>query len=201
MTTGVLLRRAEPRDAEALSTFAARVFWETYADDTAASDLTAYIGKNFRVARQHAEIVDPCGAVFLAVKGQDGRTILGYAQLVVEAPCDAPPLLNRLYIEREFRGTGLAGRLLEEVRSECRRRGAAKLRLTVFEKNTRAISFYKQSGFAVTGFTTFRVGYDVQRDIEMATQVDAAERRHNTDLVAKPADLGRCSHRLIRGGR
>ncbi|MEZ2127650.1 MULTISPECIES: GNAT family N-acetyltransferase [unclassified Sinorhizobium] len=89
-------------------------------------------------------------------------------------------LLRRLYNERECRGTGLAGRLLDEARSECRRRGAVKLRLTVFEKNARAIAFYRQSRFAVKGLTAFHVAHDVQRDIEMAIPVDAAERGHNT---------------------
>lgn len=173
MTTRIHLRRAEPRDAELLSMFAARLFRETYAGDTAAADLADYIGKNFRADRQRAEIVDPGGVVFLAVRDQDDRAIIGYAHLVVHPPGGGSPILSRLYIEKECRGIGLAGRLLDEVRSECRRRGAAELRLTVFEKNARAIAFYRRSGFVVTGITTFTVGEDVQRDIEMQLPVGA----------------------------
>ncbi len=66
MTTDIVLRCAMQRDAEALSTFAARLFRETYAADTAASDLADYIAGNFGSERQRAEIVDPRGVVLLA---------------------------------------------------------------------------------------------------------------------------------------
>lgn len=71
MTTDIVLRCAMQRDAEALSTFAARLFRETYAADTAASDLADYIAGNFGSERQRAEIVDPRGVVLLAVKAGD----------------------------------------------------------------------------------------------------------------------------------
>jgi GNAT superfamily N-acetyltransferase len=145
-----------------LSVFAARLFRETYAGDTAASDLADYIDKNFRPERLHAAIADPCGVVFLAVKRHGA--ILGYAHLLAG---EDMPFLNRLYVDEELRGTGLAERLLNQVRSECWRRGAATLRLSVFEKNARAIAFYRRSGFVVTGVTTFMVGDDKQTDIEM----------------------------------
>jgi len=168
----MVLRRAEPADAVALSRFAARLFEETYAGDTAADDLADYIAKNFHAGRQHAEIVDPSGVVFLAVKDGDGA-IMGYAHLVARPAGEDTPLLNRLYVEGTCRGTGLAGRLLAEIRNECRRHGATGLRLGVFEKNARAIAFYRRSGFVVTGVTTFTVGDDVQRDIEMQMPVGA----------------------------
>ena len=170
MTTDIVLRCAMQRDAEALSTFAARLFRETYAADTAASDLADYIAGNFGSERQRAEIVDPRGVVLLAVKAGDQDAILGYAHLVMLAPGEA--LLNRLYVDAGCRGTGLAGRLLDALRGECRQRGAAGLRLTVFEKNARAIAFYRRSGFVDVGTIDFPVGEDVQRDIEMVLPIE-----------------------------
>ncbi|OJX82152.1 MAG: hypothetical protein BGO93_23355 [Mesorhizobium sp. 65-26] len=170
MMTDIVLRCAMQRDAEALSTFAAGLFRETYAADTAASDLADYIAGNFGSERQRAEIVDPRGVVLLAVKAGDQDAILGYAHLVMLAPGEA--LLNRLYVEAGCRGTGLAGRLLDALRGECRQRGAAGLRLTVFEKNARAIAFYRRSGFADVGTIDFTVGEDVQRDIEMLLPIE-----------------------------
>jgi RimJ/RimL family protein N-acetyltransferase len=53
------------------------------------------------------------------------------------------------------------------VLRESRQRGAARLELTVFERNARAIAFYLKSGFAAVGSTTFPVGEDLQTDIVM----------------------------------
>lgn len=182
MTMDIVLRCAMQRDAEALSAFAARLFFETYAADTAASDLTDYIAGNFRSERQRAEIADPRGVVLLAVRAGDQDAILGYAHLVMLVPGEAQ--LNRLYVDAGCRGTGLAGRLLDALRGECRRRGAAGLRLTVFEKNARAIAFYRRSGFVDVGTIDFTVGEDVQRDIEMLMPIEVGRAATGPEMTS-----------------
>jgi len=76
-------------------------------------------------------------------------------------------LLNRLYLEERARGTGLAARLLDAIETRCRGLGLPKLRLSVFDRNARAIAFYRHSGFDVVGTASFRVGADVQSDLIM----------------------------------
>ena len=167
----VSISRALQKDAEALSAFGSRLFRETYSADLTPADLAEYISKSFRAEHQGAEIVDPSGAVFIAtVEGSEER-IAGYAHLVAEDANVRSLFLNRLYVDANWRGLGLAGRLLDEVVRECRRCGADHLRLTVYEKNARAIAFYKRTGFLVTGQTSFTVGNEVQTDVEMTMPV------------------------------
>nr|WP_246805794.1 GNAT family N-acetyltransferase [Rhizobium leguminosarum] len=54
----------------------------------------------------------------------------------------------------------MASRLLDVVINEFEQRGVTHLELTVFERNSRAVAFYKRVGFAVIGNTTFMVGED-----------------------------------------
>ena len=165
----VSIVRARPLDAQALFVFAGRLFRETYSADLPASDLEEYVSKNFGVNQQLAEILDLAGAVFIAV-GDDG--IAGYAHLAGDnVSTDQNLLLKRLYVDASWRGLGLAGRLLEEVLEECRKREVSRLRLTVYEKNERAIAFYKRSGFNVSGAATFNVGNEVQQDLELTMSV------------------------------
>lgn len=169
MTGSFVIRRASQSDAGALSDFAARLFRATYSSDTPAADLDAYIDKNFSMERQQAEIADLSAAVFLATVDD---LIIGYAHLVVKSADSRPALLNRIYVDAEWRGRGLANDLLDAVLSESAQRGATQLELTVFERNTRAIAFYKRAGFAATGSTTFAVGEDLQTDFVMEMDLD-----------------------------
>lgn len=169
-----LVRRAVLADAAILTPLAAKLFHETYVGNTPAVDLAEYIAKSFRLELQQAEIMDVAGAVFLAEAVSNRTALGGYAHVQFPAGKQKPPFLNRLYVVTECKGTGLARRLLAEVIRECQRLQADRLQLTVFERNTRAINFYKRAGFAVTGAATFAVGNETQTDIEMELPIAIA---------------------------
>jgi GNAT superfamily N-acetyltransferase len=146
-----------------LASFAARLFESTYGDDTPAAEMAAYVAEHFGPDLQRAEIVDPSGCLFVATEGAD-QTMIGY----VHATKDADAMrLNRLYVDQPARGTGLAARLLEAVETQCRAFGLETLRLGVYDQNARAIAFYRRSGFAAVGTTSFHMGQDIQSDLIM----------------------------------
>jgi len=62
----------------------------------------------------------------------------------------AQPLINihDLYVRPEYRGQGVAGRLLLEVERIARERGCCKMTLEVLEGNTPAQKSYRHLGFA-----------------------------------------------------
>jgi GNAT superfamily N-acetyltransferase len=165
------IRPADRSDAEALAAFTAGVFRATYRNDTPAADLDAYIGKSFGTEQQQAEIADPSGAVFLAMAEE---RVIGCACVLIGQTDAETAFLNRFYVDVDWRGRGVAKDLLEVAMTEARRRGATRLELTVFEKNARAIAFYRKSGFAVTGSTIFPVGEEMQTDIVMTRMLDGA---------------------------
>jgi GNAT superfamily N-acetyltransferase len=140
----------------------ARVFRETYSSSTGASDLDAYIRKSFFPEVQMREIADPESATFLAIA--DGA-IIGYAHMTVET--HTVVRLNRIYIDATWQGSGVANALIDVVVKKSKQGGATRLGLTVFERNPRAIAFYRRVGFVTTGQTTFIVGDDPQTDLLM----------------------------------
>jgi ribosomal protein S18 acetylase RimI-like enzyme len=166
-SNAVQIRRGEASDAAVLAPFAAKLFLETYADSTPAADLATYVAKSFQVDHLRTEISDPAGAVFLGQVASG--SLAGYAHVVFAG--EQPAFLNRLYVATEFKGSGLAHRLLEEVIQACRRLKVERLNLTVFEQNARAIAFYKRSGFLEIGLSTFKVGNEIQTDVEMALPI------------------------------
>lgn len=168
MTT---IRRARVADAPPLSRFAAACFRETYAAMNTAQDMDRYVAEKFSAERQSTEIADPAGAVILAESSNArGETELaGYAQLVRGAlpACVAGPAieLSRFYVASTYHGRGLAATLFDAVVAEARALGVPTIWLGVWERNPRAIAFYRKQGFVEVGAHDFVLGSDVQHDL------------------------------------
>jgi ketosteroid isomerase-like protein len=70
----------------------------------------------------------------------------------------------RFYVDRRFVGGGLAAPLMRRALDAARRRDATAIWLGVWERNARAIAFYRKCGFADAGAQPFMLGADVQTD-------------------------------------
>ncbi|MGZ9935423.1 GNAT family N-acetyltransferase [Streptomyces sp. NC-S4] len=101
--------------------------------------------------RYRAEITDPQVAfardeVLLA---SIGDTAVGC--LVVAAPVDGSSEVKRLWTAPEFRGLGIAGRLVGAALTHAEESGLRAVRLSVWQWRTGAIALYERLGFTVTG--------------------------------------------------
>jgi ribosomal protein S18 acetylase RimI-like enzyme len=74
----------------------------------------------------------------------------------------------RFYVDRPWHGRGVAQTLMAAAASMARAAGARTLWLGVWERNERAIAFYRKSGFADVGTKIFVLGTDHQRDLVLA---------------------------------
>lgn len=158
------IRPASSSDAAALSTFAAEQFRATYSGDTPTSDLEAYISNSFTQAKQLEEIEGPGSDILLAVNGSD---IIGFAHVRFKAAESPVAFLNRIYVNQTSKGNGVGSSLLAKIIDIVQGSGGDRLRLTVYEKNIRAIAFYIKADFEVVGTELFTVGEDRQIDLVM----------------------------------
>lgn len=161
------LRRGEAADAAAFARFAVQVFLQTYRADTAAQDLQAYCDAAFAEPVLAAELADPAIVTWLAVVAGG---VVGYVQVARDEPrppcvaaADAAALL-RLYVDPAWHGRGLAARLMALAQDSARAFGSRHLWLSVWERNPRAIAYYRKSGWVEVGQAEFVVGSDRQRD-------------------------------------
>ena len=176
MTT--CIRPATPADAPRLSRLGAATFRETFEGENTPEDMARYLAEAFTPQRQAAEIADPAGTVLLAerpdVSGDEGHAdLVGYAHLVsgaVPAAVQgaAPLELKRLYVARAWHGVGIAQALMDAAIEKARARGAETLWLGVWERNPRAVAFYRKYGFTHVGEHTFVLGSDPQTDWVLA---------------------------------
>lgn len=162
----LIIRRGVANDAAALAEFSARTFTDTYAAHNTAANLRAHLDTAFGVPQQTRELTDPAASTVIA---EWSGAIAGYAQLRrAPAPscvtAEAPIEIHRFYVDRSAHGTGLAALLMTEAHRAAWALGGRHVWLGVWERNARAIAFYRKSGFVDVGTQDFFVGADRQTD-------------------------------------
>lgn len=172
----MIIRRALPEDAPALSALAARLFNETYTGQNRAEDMEAYIAGHFTPAKQAEELADPAFRALLVTVEEE---LAGYACLRTgpappEAPAGIPMEVARFYVDSRWQGKGLAPLLMNACVSEARDSGCDFLWLGVWKENARAIRFYEKQGFRISGTLLFQLGSDLQEDHLMVRPVPNA---------------------------
>jgi diamine N-acetyltransferase len=169
----ITIRTAGVADAPWLAALAERTFRDTYSAFNTPEDMERYVAEHFGPALQAAELRDPMMATLVA--DVDGRPA-GYVQLARGgAPAgvgEEPMEIHRFYVDRLWHGRGVAQELMDAAADAARTRGSRTLWLGVWERNPRAIAFYRKCGFRDAGTQTFVLGADHQRDLVLARSLD-----------------------------
>jgi GNAT superfamily N-acetyltransferase len=160
------IRLASSDDAATLAELAARTFRDAFGADNRPEDLALHLASAYGPAQQARELADP--EMITLVAEADG-TLIAFAQLRRGMPpatvvTPAPIELSRFYLASDWHGRGLAQRLMARVVDEAQGMGAATLWLGVWERNPRAIAFYRKAGYVEVGTHVFVVGTDPQTD-------------------------------------
>lgn len=174
-STELLIRRATDSDAAALAEFAAKTFTDTFGPDNRPEDMAMFLASAFTADHQAREIADVDWVTLLV---EIDSSLAGYAQIRWNPPpaCvngPSPIELYRFYVDKQWKGQGVAQRLMNEVRSTARELGARTLWLGVWEHNPRARAFYAKSGYHDVGSHDFVLGTDRQTDRILVTSLDS----------------------------
>lgn len=150
------LRRATDDDAAKLSLIGCATFLETFANDHPGDATVAFLKTYHSEAAWAETLAKPDVAVWIVE--EVGGCPVGYAVL---SPGALPGTtandaeLKRIYVLSRWHGTGIGRDLFHIAEAEARTRGAARLVLSVYTRNDRAIRFYMKQGFSVIGAATF----------------------------------------------
>jgi len=167
-------RRLSTDDLGDLRDIAEETFLDTFASQNEPENIATYVAATFNTDRVKKELANE-NSEFYFIKTHSG--IAGYLKLNQRAAQTEQDLANaleieRIYIRRNFQGTG-AGRALMNLAIEVAK--VAKVDwiwLGVWDQNTRAIQFYRKSGFVEFGQHDFYMGKELQRDIMMKLPIN-----------------------------
>jgi hydroxymethylpyrimidine pyrophosphatase-like HAD family hydrolase/GNAT superfamily N-acetyltransferase len=168
------VRCAGADDAGRLAEIGAETFADTFAADNTPGNMAAYLAEQFGPQIQARELADPQTVFLIAESGGDAA---GYARLKFGAAPDSipgkkPVEIVRFYARKAWIGKGVGSQLMLASLAEAERAGCDTVWLDVWERNPRAIAFYRKWGFRESGTQAFRLGEDVQHDLLMARPVD-----------------------------
>jgi diamine N-acetyltransferase len=174
--SSIYIRTANSSDAILLSEFGAKTFSDSFAADNRAEDMQAYLAAAFSPEKQAEEVADPASLFLIAeIEG----VTAGYARLLEgsypEVVTGSRPIeLVRIYAGKEWIGHGVGAALMEACLQEASQRGCDMIWLGVWERNERALAFYRKWGFQAVGKQTFLLGSDLQTDVVMQRVVVAS---------------------------
>ncbi|HET7087678.1 MAG TPA: GNAT family N-acetyltransferase [Anaerolineae bacterium] len=171
------IRYATVSDNIQLAEVGAETFYDSFAAENTPENMAAYLAEAFGPEKQARELADSASR-FLIVE-RDGLTV-GYARLKFG---EAPPAIMgrrpmeivRFYARKAWIGKGVGARLMRACLREAERAGRDVVWLGVWERNSRAIAFYRKWGFVQAGTQMFRLGDDPQRDLLMARPVSSRQ--------------------------
>lgn len=183
----VRFRRAQPGEAATCSAIASRLFPQACPDYLPADAIKRFIEEELSEPAFKAYLADTGNLILLAevapgTPGQEETTweTAGYTLTHVGDPGFLPPeenlvkvagencaYLSKCYLDRRWRGSGLAGALLEVTHAYLQERfpHLTKIGLGANQGNRRALKFYRHHGYRKCGRRTFLVGGIENQDL------------------------------------
>ena len=156
-------------DAKMLSELGAKTFYDTFAKDNTPENISLYMKKSFSTEIQLNELSRP-DIIFLIAELEDEP--VGYAKLKMNSDNESVKgtkvvEIERVYASQAYIGKGVGNELMKACINEARQRGCDSVWLGVWEKNPRAVDFYRKWGFKEVSTHIFILGEDPQRDFIM----------------------------------
>lgn len=165
----LFFRQCTHKDIDALREFSYRTFFETFAHMNTSDDMQTYLNKAFEIEKLRAELLDVNSSFYFLYCDEK---LAGYLKLnEASAQTDINERtsleIERIYVSKDFQGKGLGCYLMDRAISIANLRKKAYIWLGVWEKNEKALRFYKKNGFYKIGTHSFFMGDDEQTDYIM----------------------------------
>ena len=179
----ILIRKITSAGIKELQQLSRETFLETFARDNTRENMQRYSDEAFSLKKLAEEINRPGSAFYFAVLG--GKAI-GYlkinrGQAQTEFPNENGLEIERIYVLQEFHGKKAGQILFDKALETAISCKSDYIWLGVWEKNPKAIRFYKKNGFVESGTHIFKLGDDRQTDIIMKRELKS------TGIDAPPA--------------
>ncbi|MFE4521986.1 GNAT family N-acetyltransferase [Cytobacillus firmus] len=164
------IKKCTVEDLSRLQDISYETFTETFKDQNSPDNMEAYLEKAFNLKQLEAELSHPSSQFyFVECEGETaGYLKVNTDEAQTEEMGDEALEIERIYIRSPFQKQGLGKYLFHKALESAMELNKKKIWLGVWEKNEKAISFYKKMGFVQTGVHSFYMGDEEQTDFIMA---------------------------------
>jgi GNAT superfamily N-acetyltransferase len=149
-----------------LVTISRETFWNAFSQDNSVDNMQLYLNEQLTHEQLLAELKHK-NMQFYFLESND--QILGYLKTIVHYESryniSSPSLeIERLYVVQAEQGHGYGSRLFEFAIQKAQDNECKHLWLGVWERNYKAIDFYKSKGMHRITHHIFQLGKDLQTD-------------------------------------
>jgi ribosomal protein S18 acetylase RimI-like enzyme len=150
-----------------------QTFSEAFGESNTEENLQAYLEESFNTDQLQKELSDPDSQFFIAY---DQEQAIGYLKINTGEAQTEQKLQNslevqRIYVLKNYFGKAVGQLLFNKAIQVAKEKKVDTVWLGVWEKNLRAIQFYKKNGFVEFDKHVFQLGNDPQTDLLMAVPV------------------------------
>lgn len=163
------IKKVSLPDIYELQSISRQTFFETFADANTASNMKKYLDENLSLNVLQNELETPDSEFYFA---SIHDKIIGYLKLncgqaQTELKDHKALEIERIYVLKEYYGKQVGQILFDTALKKATRLKSDYVWLGVWERNFRAIAFYKKNGFVEFDKHIFKLGDDVQTDLMM----------------------------------
>ena len=169
------IKKATLTEIDQLKQIGRQTFYETFASGNTEENMQKYLDEGFSVDKLTTELSDKNAEFYFATydKKVIGYLKLNFGQSQTELKDDKALEIERIYVLKEFHGKAVGQALYEKAIQIASQTKSDYVWLGVWEKNQRAINFYKKNGFVEFNKHIFILGEDKQTDIMMKLKLTA----------------------------
>jgi len=175
-----MIRRGAIEDVALLQNIGKTTFQDTFGNTCTKEDMKEVLELFFNTAQCEKELTDPEDH-FYFWEDDESSEVRGYVRINAKHDCPVDELkpfrsieLVRLYVVKEFHGTGVASDLMNFAIDFAKIKGYQRMYLSVWEYNFRARGFYHKYGFSNSGIKNdFPLGSTPQTDLWFTRELDS----------------------------
>ncbi len=167
----ITYRKATTGDAAQIAAIGATVWISTYAENGVEPSFARYVLEHFTAGAVQAGLAEPDRHYWVAALGE---ALLGFVELKLHersacVPARAQAEVARLYVLERFTRRGVGRRLLEESLAFAAAQGTETAWLSAYERNDRALAFYRTHGWQECGEYAFELEGAQYRNLVLAS--------------------------------
>ena len=164
------VRKANPNDLNQLVRLSRQTFGEAFGSQNKSENMEAYMDTAFSESQLHEELLDPGSVFFLVFSDREDAELVGYAKLRNSKKQAAleeyrAVEIQRIYVLERYRGWKVGKLLMQTCLDTATQGGCQVVWLGVWERNPRAIAFYRRWGFEQFSDYIFHFGDEDQTDL------------------------------------
>lgn len=167
--TNIIIKKVSLKSIYQLQKIGKQTFYETFSAENKEENMKKYLDESFSIHKLTAELNDKNAEFYFATLNNIsiGYLKLNFGKSQTELQDNKGLEIERIYVLKKYHGKNVGQLLYDKAIQIAKLKDADYIWLGVWEKNLRAINFYKKNGFVAFHKHIFILGNDEQTDIMM----------------------------------